>query len=135
MDVDDEISNLVDLHMGMFGGGWKWKIYADNRRKPLEFEEGDRVLLKVSPWKGAKFLVDASLHVPLEDIRIHKTLCFVEEPVEIIDREVKKLKRSRIPIIKIRWNSKHGPEYTWEREDFMKSKYPNLFAERVDKSS
>ncbi|GKB78713.1 hypothetical protein Tco_0945608, partial [Tanacetum coccineum] len=48
-----------------------------------------------------KCLADASLHVPLEDIRIDKTLCFVEEPVAIMDREVKKLKRIRIPIVKI----------------------------------
>ncbi|GKA78202.1 putative reverse transcriptase domain-containing protein [Tanacetum coccineum] len=125
------------------------KSYADNRRKPLEFEVGDRVLLKVSPWKGAvwfgkkgklapryvgpfeilerlgpvayrlrlpqelnsvhdtfyvsnleKCLTDANLHVPLKEIRVEKTLRFVEEPEEIMDREVKKLKRSRILIIK-----------------------------------
>ncbi|GKA10512.1 putative reverse transcriptase domain-containing protein [Tanacetum coccineum] len=127
------------------------KSYADNKRKPLEFEEGDRVLLKVSPWKGAvwfgkkgklapryvgpfeipkrigsvafwlrfpqelngihdtfhvsnlkKCLAITSLHVPLEEIRVDKTLCFVEEPVEIMDREFKRLKRNRIPIVKIR---------------------------------
>ncbi|GJT38932.1 hypothetical protein Tco_0938797 [Tanacetum coccineum] len=70
------------------------KSYADNRRQPLEFEVGDQVLLKVSPWKGAKCLADANLHVPLEEIKVDKTLCFVEEPKEIMDREVKKLKRS-----------------------------------------
>ncbi|GJV67815.1 hypothetical protein Tco_1483324, partial [Tanacetum coccineum] len=48
-------------------------------------------------------------------------------PLEIMDREVKTLKRSKIPIVKVRWNSKHGPEFTWEREDHMKSKYPQLF--------
>nr|GFA41883.1 putative reverse transcriptase domain-containing protein [Tanacetum cinerariifolium] len=82
-----------------------------------------------------KCLANASLHVPLEDIRVDKTLCFVEEPVEIMDREVKKLKRGRISIVKVCWNSKRGLEYTWEQEDFMKSKYPNLFAERIDKTS
>ncbi|GJV06120.1 putative reverse transcriptase domain-containing protein [Tanacetum coccineum] len=60
-----------------------------------------------------KCLADASLHVPLEEIKVDKTLHFVEEPVEIMDREVKKLKRSRIPIVKVRWNSKRGPEFTW----------------------
>ncbi|GJT62425.1 putative reverse transcriptase domain-containing protein [Tanacetum coccineum] len=59
-----------------------------------------------------KCLAYASLRVLLEEIRVDKTLCFVEEPVEIMDREVKKLKRSRITIVKVRWNSKHGPEYT-----------------------
>ncbi|GKE83010.1 hypothetical protein Tco_1553010 [Tanacetum coccineum] len=62
-----------------------------------------------------KCLADASLHVPLEEIRVDKTLCFVEEPVEIMDREVKKLKRSKIPVVKVRWNFKCGSEYTWFR--------------------
>nr|GFB09158.1 putative reverse transcriptase domain-containing protein [Tanacetum cinerariifolium] len=53
-----------------------------------------------------------------------------EEPVEIMDREVKRLKQSRIPIVKVRWNSRRGPEFTWEREDFFRSKYPHLFARR-----
>ncbi|GJR52450.1 hypothetical protein Tco_1402971 [Tanacetum coccineum] len=53
---------------------------------------------------------------------------FVEEPVEILEREFKKLKRSRIAIVKVRWNSKRGPEFTWEREDQMKLKYPHLFS-------
>ncbi|GJU20146.1 putative reverse transcriptase domain-containing protein, partial [Tanacetum coccineum] len=82
------------------------KSYADNRRKLLEFEVEDQVLLKVSPWKGVKYLVDANLRVHLEEIKVDKTLCFVEEPVEIIDSEVKSLKRSRILIVKVHWNSK-----------------------------
>ncbi|GJT23448.1 putative reverse transcriptase domain-containing protein [Tanacetum coccineum] len=101
------------------------KSYADRRQKPLEFEEGDHVLLKVSPWKGMEFsnvhdtfhvsnlkkcLADASLQVPLEEIKIDTTLRFVEEPVEIMDREIKKLKRSRIPIVKVHWNSNRGPK-------------------------
>ncbi|GJW18376.1 hypothetical protein Tco_0025812 [Tanacetum coccineum] len=160
------------------------KSYADNRRKPLEFEVGDRVMLKVSPWKGVirfgkkgklapryvgpfeilerigpvayrlrlpeelsgvhdtfhvsnlkKCLADASLHVPLDEIKVDKTLRFVEEPVEIMDREVKSLKRSRILLVKVHWNSKRGPEFTWEREDHMKSKYPQLFVDRAVESA
>ncbi|GJV14085.1 hypothetical protein Tco_1359408 [Tanacetum coccineum] len=57
-----------------------------------------------------KCLADANLHVPLEEIKVDKTLCVVEEPVVIIDREIKKLKRIRIPIVKVYWNSGHGPE-------------------------
>ncbi|GKA88994.1 putative reverse transcriptase domain-containing protein [Tanacetum coccineum] len=87
------------------------KSYADKRRKPLEFSVGDYVLLKVSPWK-----VDAKLN-------------FVEEPMEILEREFKKLKRSRIAIVKVRWNSKRGSEFTLEREDQMKLKYPYLFSD------
>ncbi|GJW95853.1 hypothetical protein Tco_0175525 [Tanacetum coccineum] len=106
------------------------KSYADNRRNPLEFEVGDRVMLKVSPWKGVirlgkkayrlrfpeelsrvhdtfhvstkKCLADASLHVPLDEIRVDKTLRFIEEPIEIMDHEVKRLKRSRISLVKVR---------------------------------
>ncbi|GJX85854.1 putative reverse transcriptase domain-containing protein [Tanacetum coccineum] len=152
------------------------KSYADVRRKPLEFQVGDRVMLKVSPWKGVvrfgkrgklnpryigpfkvlakvgtvayrlelpqqlsrvhstfhvsnlkKCLSDEPLAVPLDEIHIDDKLHFVEEPVEILDREVKKLRQSRIPIIKVRWNSKRGPEFTWEREDQFREKYPHLF--------
>ncbi|GJU52818.1 reverse transcriptase domain-containing protein [Tanacetum coccineum] len=113
------------------------KSYADNRRKPLEFEVGDRVMLKVSPWKGVvhfgkKGKLSPSLHVPLNEIKVDKTLRFIEEPAEILDREVKSLKRSKISLVKVRWDSKRGPEFTWEREDYMKSKYPQLFVDRAD---
>ncbi|GJW27642.1 putative reverse transcriptase domain-containing protein [Tanacetum coccineum] len=126
------------------------KSYADNRRKPLEFEVGDRVMIGLVAYRlrlseelsGVhntfhvsnlkKCLADASLHVPLNDIKVDKTLRFVEEPVEIMDREVKSLKRSKIALVKVRWNSKRGPEFTWEREDYMKSKYPQLFVDRTD---
>ncbi|GKA65265.1 putative reverse transcriptase domain-containing protein, partial [Tanacetum coccineum] len=80
------------------------KNYADNRRKPLEFEVGDLVLLKVSPWKGV--------------IRFGKK-----------GKLAPRLKRSKISIVKVRWNSKHGPEFTWEHEVHMKAKYPRLFAD------
>ncbi|GJZ41909.1 putative reverse transcriptase domain-containing protein [Tanacetum coccineum] len=69
-------------------------------------------------------LADASLHVSLDEIKVDKALCFVEEPVEIMDQEVRSLKHSKISLVKVRWNSKRGPEFTWEREDHMKSKYP-----------
>ncbi|GKB30251.1 hypothetical protein Tco_1139263, partial [Tanacetum coccineum] len=57
------------------------------------------------------------------------------EPVEIMDREFKRLKRSRIPIIKVRWNSKRGPEFPWEREDQFRKKYPHLFTKTAPSSS
>ncbi|GJY84205.1 hypothetical protein Tco_0497581 [Tanacetum coccineum] len=129
------------------------------RRNSLESEVGERVLLKDLPWKGdclvayrlrlpeelnsvhdtfhvsnlKKLLGNANLHVPLNEIKIDKTLRFVDEPVEIMDREIKSLKRSRIPLVKVHWNSKRGPEFTWEREDYMKSKYPQLFVDHVVK--
>ncbi|GJV67437.1 reverse transcriptase domain-containing protein [Tanacetum coccineum] len=61
-----------------------------------------------------KCLADVTLHVPLEEVKINDKLHFVEEPMEIMDREVKKLKKRRIPIVKVRWNSRRGPEFTWE---------------------
>ncbi|GJY87479.1 putative reverse transcriptase domain-containing protein [Tanacetum coccineum] len=84
-----------------------------------------------------KCLSDESLVIPLDEIQLDDKLHFIEEPVEIMDREVKRLKQSRIPIVKVRWNSRRGPEYTWEREDQMKSKYPHLFksGQRTDKSN
>ena len=152
------------------------KSYADNRRKPLEFQVGDKVLLKVSPWKGLlrfgkkgklsprfigpfeiqerigpvaykldlppelsaihdtfhvsnlkKCLSEEAMVLSLKEVQINDQLRIIEKPIEILDQEIKQLRRSKIPIVKVRWNSKHGPEFTWERKDFMKSKYPQLF--------
>nr|GEV59567.1 hypothetical protein [Tanacetum cinerariifolium] len=82
-----------------------------------------------------KCLSDESLVIPLNELRIDDRLQFVEEPVEIMDREIKHLKRSRIPIIKVRWNSKRGPEFTWEREDQFKKTYPHLCTKIMSSSS
>nr|GEU36859.1 putative reverse transcriptase domain-containing protein [Tanacetum cinerariifolium] len=90
------------------------KSYADLKRNPMDFQVGDRVMLK-----------------PYVDDKLH----FVEEPMEIMDHEIKQLKRSRIPIIKVRWNSKRGPEFTWEREDQFKKTYPHLFTNTVSSLS
>ncbi|GJU11293.1 putative reverse transcriptase domain-containing protein [Tanacetum coccineum] len=76
-----------------------------------------------------KCLADPTLQVPLDKIRVDAKLNFMEEPVKILEREFKKLKRSRIAIVKVRWNSKRGPEFMWEREDQMKLKYPHLFSD------
>ncbi|GJU85537.1 putative reverse transcriptase domain-containing protein [Tanacetum coccineum] len=152
------------------------KHYANVRRKPLEFQECDRVMLKVSPWKGVirfgkwgnlnpryigpfkvlanvgtiayrlklpqqlnrvhstfhvsnlkKCLSDEPLVIPLDEIHIDDKLHFVEEPVDIMDREVKRLKKRSIPIVKVRWNSRRGHEFTWERKDQFRKKYPHLF--------
>ncbi|GJS64585.1 hypothetical protein Tco_0679149 [Tanacetum coccineum] len=73
-----------------------------------------------------KCLADPTLQVPLNEIRVDDKLNFVEEPMEILERDFKKLKRSKISIVKVRWNLKCGPEFTWEREDQMKLKYPHL---------
>ncbi|GKC60971.1 putative reverse transcriptase domain-containing protein [Tanacetum coccineum] len=136
------------------------KSYADVRRKSLEFQVRDKVMLKVSPWKGVicfgkqgklnprnigpfkiiakvgtityrlelleqlsrvhsrfhflslkKCMSDEPLAIPLDEIQIDDKLHFIEEPVEIMDCEVKRLNQSHIPIIKVRWNSRRGPEF------------------------
>nr|GEW96770.1 reverse transcriptase domain-containing protein [Tanacetum cinerariifolium] len=74
-----------------------------------------------------KFLSDESLIIPMKELKLDDKLNFVEDPVEIMDREIKQLRQSHIPIIKVRWNSKRGPEYTWEHEDEIRAKYPHLF--------
>nr|GFD61482.1 putative reverse transcriptase domain-containing protein [Tanacetum cinerariifolium] len=73
--------------------------------------------------------------MPLEGVHIDDTLQFMEEPIEIIEREIKRLKRSWIPRVKVRWNSRWGPEFTWEREDSFKKKYPHLFINRTSSST
>ncbi|GJS45705.1 putative reverse transcriptase domain-containing protein [Tanacetum coccineum] len=75
-----------------------------------------------------KCMPDETLPIPLDEIQFGDKLYFVEEPVEIMDREVKRLKQSCIPILKVRWNSKRGPEFMWEHEEQMQKKYPHLFA-------
>nr|GFB70743.1 putative reverse transcriptase domain-containing protein [Tanacetum cinerariifolium] len=75
------------------------------------------------------------LVVPLDGLHVDDKLHFVEEPVEIMDREVKRLKRSHIPLVKVRWNSKRGLEFTWEREDQFKQKYLHLFTNRASSST
>ncbi|GJX08599.1 putative reverse transcriptase domain-containing protein [Tanacetum coccineum] len=174
--VHETTEKIIQIKKRIQAARDRQKSYADRRRKPLEFEVGDKVMLKVSPWKGVirfgkrgklnpryirpfkilakvgmlayrlelpeqlsrvhstfhvsnlkKCFVDEPLAIPLDEIQIDDKLNFIEEPVEIMDREVKRLKQSRIPIVKVRWNSRRGPEFTWEREDQMKKKYPHLF--------
>ncbi|GKE19282.1 hypothetical protein Tco_1426859, partial [Tanacetum coccineum] len=104
------------------------KSYADKRRKPPEFSVGDYVLLKVSPWKDLpkelngvhdmfymsnlkKCLADLTLQVPLDEVQVDTKLNFVEEPMEILERKFKKLKRSRISIVKILYRVDGGDFY------------------------
>ncbi|GKD21129.1 putative reverse transcriptase domain-containing protein [Tanacetum coccineum] len=124
------------------------KSYSDRRRKPLEFQVEDKVLPKVRivsyriklpdqlsrvhstfhVFNLKKCFSDEPLAIPLDEIQIDDKLHFIEEPVEIMDREVKCLKQSRILIVKVRWNSRRGLESIWECENKMQKKYPRLFA-------
>ncbi|GJS34048.1 hypothetical protein Tco_0532430 [Tanacetum coccineum] len=82
-----------------------------------------------------KCLSDESLIIPMKELWLDDKLNFVEEPIEIMDREVKQLRQSCIPIVKVRWNSKRGPEFTWEREDQIRPKYPHLFTNNTPSSN
>ncbi|GJZ54481.1 putative reverse transcriptase domain-containing protein [Tanacetum coccineum] len=175
--VQETTEKVVQIKERLKTARSRQKSYADKRRKPLEFKVGDRVLLKVSPWKGVvrfgkkgklapryvgpfeivecvgpvayrlrlpqelscihdtfhvsnlkKCLAESDVQVPLEEIEIDENLRFIKDPIEIVERDMKKLKRRRIPLVKVCWNSRQGAEYTWEREDQFKTKYPHLFA-------
>ncbi|GJR81152.1 putative reverse transcriptase domain-containing protein [Tanacetum coccineum] len=159
--IQETTEKIVLIKQRMQAAQDRQKSYADRKRKPMEFEIGDRVMLKVSPWKGVvrfgkrgklnpryvgpfrvlakvgkvayrlelpqelsrvhhtfhvsnlkKCYADEPLVMPLEGIHVDDKLQFVEEPVEIMEREIKRLKRSRIPLVKVRWNSRRSPEFT-----------------------
>ncbi|GJU96951.1 putative reverse transcriptase domain-containing protein [Tanacetum coccineum] len=142
--VQETTEKIVQIRERLKTARSRQKSYADKRRKPLEFQVGDRVLLKVSPWKGSVRVGKKGKLAPHDIqmfkylwsvIEIDENLRFVEEPIEIIERDVKKLKRRRIPLVKVRWNSRQGAEYTWEREDQFQKKHPHLFSKPVPSSS
>ncbi|GKF97104.1 hypothetical protein Tco_0292925, partial [Tanacetum coccineum] len=81
-----------------------------------------------------KCYADEPLAIPLDGLHFDDKLPFVEEPIDITNREVKRLKRSRIPLVKVRWNSKRGPEFTWKREDQFRKKHPHLFTKTAPSS-
>ncbi|GJV36151.1 putative reverse transcriptase domain-containing protein [Tanacetum coccineum] len=182
--IQETTEKIIQIKQRIQAARDRQKSYADLKRKPMEYQVGDKVMLKVSPWKGVvrfgkrgklnpryvgpfkvleriesvayklelpqelsrvhntfhvsnlkKCYSDEPLVVPLEGLHIDDKLQFVEEPVEIMEREIKRLKRSRILLVKVRWNSKRGPEFTWEREDSFKKKYPHLFTNRASSST
>ncbi|GKA22480.1 putative reverse transcriptase domain-containing protein [Tanacetum coccineum] len=93
------------------------KSYADARCKPLKFQVGDKNSQYFPCVELEEVLSDDTLSIPLDDIQIDDKLHFIEEPVEIMDSEVKRLKQSHIPIVKVQWNSRRRPEFTWEHKD------------------
>ncbi|GJU21962.1 putative reverse transcriptase domain-containing protein [Tanacetum coccineum] len=172
--IRDTTKKIVQIKNRLLTARSRQKSYAYRRAKPLEFEVGDMVLLKVSPWKGImdfgkrgklslryigpfkilvivglvaytlelpeelkgihntfhvsnlkKCLAKGDIVVLIDEIQLDDKLHMIEEPVEVVDKEVKQLKQSRIPIVKVCWNSQRGPEFTWEHEDHIKKKYPH----------
>ncbi|GJW28753.1 putative reverse transcriptase domain-containing protein [Tanacetum coccineum] len=153
--IQEMTEKIIQIKQRMQAAHDRQKSYADLKRKPMEFQVGDKVLEKVGE-------VAYKLELPEELSRVHNTfhvsnlkkcyaneplavsldglhfddkLQFFKEPVEIMDREVKRLKRSRIPLFKVRWNSKRGPEFTWECEDQFRKKYPHLFTKTASSTS
>ncbi|GKD56748.1 hypothetical protein Tco_1290135, partial [Tanacetum coccineum] len=163
--IHETTEKIIQIKIPIQDDRDRQKSYADTMCKPLEFQVGDMVMLKVSlryigPFKILakvrtvtyrlklskqlrrvhstfhvsnlkKCLFDETFVILLDEIQIEDKLHFVEELVEIIDQEVKRLKKSRIPILKIRWNSRKCPEFTWECEDQFRKKYPHLFSDLV----
>ncbi|GJX23006.1 putative reverse transcriptase domain-containing protein [Tanacetum coccineum] len=149
--VQETTKRIIQIKQRIQTARDRQKSYVDLKRKPMEFQVGDKVMLKVLKKVGTiayklelpqelsrvyntfhvsnlkKCYSNDPLVVPLEGLQVDDKLHFVEEPVEIMDREVKQLRRSRVPIVKVRWNSRRGPEFTWEREDQFRKKYPHLF--------
>nr|GEY44403.1 reverse transcriptase domain-containing protein [Tanacetum cinerariifolium] len=115
------------------------RIIKSRRVKPLSVRRGPvayklKLLEELSNVHNTfyvsnlkKCLSDESLIIPMKELKLDDKLNFAEEPVEIMDREIKKLRQSHIPIIKVRWNSKRGPEYMWERKEEIRANYPHLF--------
>ncbi|GKD65253.1 putative reverse transcriptase domain-containing protein [Tanacetum coccineum] len=146
--VHETTEKIIQIKKRIQAAHDRQKSYADRRRKLLEFQVGDKIFAKVGTVAYRLKLLDQLSHVHstfhvsnlkkcfsdeplailLDEILIDDKLNFIEELVKIMDREVKRLKHSRIPIVKVRWNSRRGPEFTWEREDQMQKKYPHLFA-------
>ncbi|GJX08210.1 putative reverse transcriptase domain-containing protein [Tanacetum coccineum] len=104
--VRETTEKIIQIKQRMQVARDRQKSYADLKRKPMEFQVGDKVMLK-----------------------------FVEEPVKIMDREVKQLRQSHVLIVKVLWNSWRGPEFTWECEDQFKKKYPHLFTRTAPSSN
>ncbi|GJS31346.1 putative reverse transcriptase domain-containing protein [Tanacetum coccineum] len=132
--IQDTTEKIVPIKQRMQAAHDRQKSYADlnrnhwNSKLGIKYVRTFKVLEKVGE-------VTYKLKLPEELSRVHNTFHFVEEPIEIIDHEIKRLKRRRIQLIKVRWNSKRGPEFTWECEDQFKKKYPHLFTKTAPSSS
>nr|GEV80235.1 hypothetical protein [Tanacetum cinerariifolium] len=121
--VRETTEKIVQIKNHLLNARSRQKSYADLKRRLTEFEvdklRGIHDTFHVSNLK--RCFVNDDVVIPLDEVQLDDKLHFVEKPVEIMDREVKRVKQSRIPIVKVRWNSRRGPEFTWEREDFFRS--------------
>ncbi|GKA63370.1 putative reverse transcriptase domain-containing protein [Tanacetum coccineum] len=99
--IRDTIEKIVQIKNRLLTARSHQKSYADRRPKPLEFGRGFIVLFILNL---NKCLAEGDIVVPMDEIQIDDKLHMIEETVEVIDREVNRLKQSRIPIVKVRWN-------------------------------
>nr|GFB73500.1 putative reverse transcriptase domain-containing protein [Tanacetum cinerariifolium] len=104
------LEDMLRAYVIDFGGNWD--VHQLSPVLWAEIGESSLIGLELVQETTDKCLADANLHVPLDEIKIDKTLRFVKEPIEIIDREVRTLKRSKISLVKVCWNSKRGLEFT-----------------------
>ncbi|GKB71989.1 reverse transcriptase domain-containing protein [Tanacetum coccineum] len=115
--------SMIDRSVTLYVGPFKVLEKVGEVAYKLELpEELSRVHNTFHVSNLKKCHADEPLAVPLDGLNLDDKLHFVEEPLEIVGREVKRLKQSRIPLVKVRWNSKRGPEFMWEREDQFKKK-------------
>ncbi|XP_052477809.1 uncharacterized protein LOC128033771 [Gossypium raimondii] len=142
-DTDDKARLIQDRLKAAFD---RQKSYADLKRREIEYSVGDFIFLKVSPWKKLElpseldqihnvfqvsmlrlYCSDPMHIVPLEEIKVRPDLPFEEEPVQILERDVKVLRRKFIPLVKALWRNHSTEEATSEPEDAMCHQYPHLF--------
>ncbi|GKD62336.1 hypothetical protein Tco_1299845 [Tanacetum coccineum] len=119
----------------------RWKSYANNRRRPIELNVVEFVMLKVSPWKGVfrfknkgklslrKCLADESSVITLDDVEIDPDLTSQEETMTILGRKSRQLRDKVIPLVKVEWKHKKDTRIRWEPEEKMRIRYPHLFQE------
>nr|GEX12995.1 putative reverse transcriptase domain-containing protein [Tanacetum cinerariifolium]GEY27253.1 putative reverse transcriptase domain-containing protein [Tanacetum cinerariifolium] len=134
--IHEMTKKIIQIKSCILAARDRQKSYANRRRWMVAYclelpEQLSRVHSTFHVSNLKKCLFDKTFVISLDEIQIDDKLHFVEEPVEIMDREVNPLKQSCVHIVKVRWNSRRGPEFTWEREDQFRKKYPHLFAKSL----
>ncbi|XP_073153782.1 uncharacterized protein [Henckelia pumila] len=132
--IRDMSDNVKLIQSRMKTAQDKHAKYSNVRRRPLSFEQDDRVFLKISPFRGygsirkeRKYQPDASHVLQPDEAKLDETLRYFERLVQILDRKDKQLRNKSIQLVKVKW-SRHGvEEATWELEHDMRQRYPELF--------